>query len=985
MKSSKIFFNVNIVVFLLFLTLFGSAINCSASWLGAVKDAAIHQYLPAGTIEINIPLGSFTFPNGKTKDFTVGIGSTLFHARGDSINVFYTSTDRGVNIDCEDDTKIIGIDLCEKGKIFPFPNYTPTIYRLTVHPNGTWEIESIPLKDQNNKPITGISNPIPSTENCYDGYGNALLLDSNGLDVEALVRLKDGSFYLGEEYAPSLVHVAPDGRILKRIVPVGLKKYLANATYPIVEALPAVLAKRALNRGIESIAVSPDETTLYFMLQSPLANPDSKTYKASNLVRLFRYDLKTQTVTGEFVYQLDLPDTFGRDKSTNQSDVKISEMTALEDGRLIVLERISKTTKFYEMRIDETKNILGSKYDDPNLTDSLEKKGINATLIIEKKLLFDSDWAGNAASKIEGFTILLDDILVTINDNDFGIEGDTTKFQVIPLNKFFVANIFHINDHHSHIEPSVATLTFNGVSTSVQMGGFARLASKIREDRAKYPLSLLLHAGDAFQGTLYFTQTNGKADLDLMNHLGFDAMVVGNHEFDKGDQVLSNFISGANFPVLAANLTMLATNPLYGKLKPYVIKEFAGQKIAIIGLVTQETPNISSPGKDIEFKQIVDTVNNITAELMSQGIDKIILLTHLGYDADMLLAQKVQNVDAIIGGHSHTLLGDFSQVGLSARANYPQTVESSTGKVCVAQAWEWAKVLGRLEIAWNEKGEVTNCGGMPTLILGDWFQQNKQDVSAEVKAGLLNIIANNSRLVIAPENPETAAIIAPYQKQVLAFRSTVIGTASVNLLHIRVPGKHPSGVNLSNGSLIAPHVADSFYWKTARHNINPDLVITNAGGIRKDILAGNITVESVYELLPFGNTLVPIDMTGAQIKQVLEDTCTNIFEKNGSTGGFPYGSHIRFTVTKSKPNGSYISNLQIKDKITNQWKPLEMNQTYRVITNSYLATGKDGYLTFGTLPKGYDTGFDYAETFMEYVKEQGRLDMPTETGITWID
>ncbi len=502
--------------------------------------------------------------------------------------------------------------------------------------------------------------------------------------------------------------------------------------------------------------------------------------------------------------------------------------------------------------------------------------------------------------------------------------------------------------------------------------------------KARYSNSLLLHAGDAFQGILYFTQTNGKIDLDLMNYLGFDAMVGGNHEFDKGDQIFSNFIAGAAFPIIGANLNIPANNFLYGKIKPYVIKDIAGQKIAIAGLITQETPTISSPGSDIVFDDIIATVNHITAELTSQGINKIVLLTHLGFDADIALAKKIQHVDAIIGGHSHTLLGDFSAVGLRSAAEYPQTVESSTGKVCVVQAWEWAKVLGRLEIAWDGNGKVTNCGGMPTLILGDWFQQNKQDVSPEIKAGILNTINNNSRLAIVPENPEAAAIIAPYQKQVLALKNTVVGTASENLLHIRVPGQHSSGVNLPNGSLIAPHVADSFYWKTDRHNISPDLVITNAGGIRKDILAGNITVESVYELLPFGNTLVPIDMTGAQIKQVLEDTCSNIFGKGGSTGGFPYGSHIRFTVTKSKPSGSYISNLQVMDKINN-WKALEMDKIYRVITNSYLASGKDGYLTFGTLSKGYDTGFDYAEAFMEYVKEKGRLDMPTETGITWIE
>lgn len=353
----------------------------------------------------------------------VGIGSGAYHFYKDSHNIFYTITDRGPNIKCKDSNKLMGEKVCKKGKIFPTPNFTPTIYKIQVFNNFYKILDKTLIKDKDGIPVSGISNE--NTENAYDINGNAIAFDPNGLDAEALVKLSDGSFWIAEEYAPSILHIAKDGRILKRVVPNGFAKHLKGANYDISEAIPSIVSKRKLNRGIESIAVSKDEKTLYFALQSPLSNPDAKAYKTSKLVRVFKYDIATDKVTGEYVYEMDLPNTFELDKNKKQNDVKISEMVCIGDDELIVLERISKTTKFYKINLKDATSILGTKMDEETTTPSLEQKTA-CKKALKKELVLDTSKIKGMPSKIEGLAYIDENNWILVNDNDFGIAGDKT-------------------------------------------------------------------------------------------------------------------------------------------------------------------------------------------------------------------------------------------------------------------------------------------------------------------------------------------------------------------------------------------------------------------------------------------------------------------------------------------------------------------------------------------------------------------------------
>ncbi|GBE12426.1 hypothetical protein BMS3Bbin14_00339 [bacterium BMS3Bbin14] len=396
------------------------------------------------------PLDTVNFSDGINYDttlkFSTGIGSGAFHYPGDDRNTVYTISDRGVNVKCDDDVDIIGADICADGKIFPIANYSPSIFKLQRHGHHGWKItEVIRLKDATGKQISGLPNPLTSmtTETAYDKQGNTIGLDANGLDTEALLRLSDGTFWVSEEYAPSLVHVSAAGEVLERLVPVGVAGELNGANYPVVGVLPAILSKRKLNRGIESIAVSPDERYIYFIMQSPLANPNKKTYKKSRNVRLFKMDRQNEEIIGEYVYVIDTPETFLADSTSKQSKVKVSEMVAYGNDKLIVLERINKTTKLYRINLDGATNILYSEWDDTVTSPSLEQVTDLASVAIApiaKEIALDSavDLPPDALpSKVEGVAILDKHELFLINDNDFGIEGANTRLVDLKIGRRF--------------------------------------------------------------------------------------------------------------------------------------------------------------------------------------------------------------------------------------------------------------------------------------------------------------------------------------------------------------------------------------------------------------------------------------------------------------------------------------------------------------------------------------------------------------------
>jgi hypothetical protein len=218
-----------------------------------------------------------------------------------------------------------------------------------------------------------------------------------------------------------------------RHVPQGTEGEYKGARYDVKGTLPAILTRRATNRGIESAAISPDERFLYFIMQNPLANPNAAAYRAAKNTRLFKIDRKSMKIVGQYVYTLDDPMTFKRDPSKRQNDPRISEMMAIGLDRLVVLERTEQTTKLYEISLAGATDIAGGKWDDAATKPSLEQTDLAAAGIkpVAKTLRLDTSNFPDIVGKTEGIALLGDGALAIINDDDFGILGGRTQIVVL--------------------------------------------------------------------------------------------------------------------------------------------------------------------------------------------------------------------------------------------------------------------------------------------------------------------------------------------------------------------------------------------------------------------------------------------------------------------------------------------------------------------------------------------------------------------------
>ena len=321
----------------------------------------------------------------------------------------------------------------KNGRIYPTPSYTPSIYRVMLLDDGTFRVtDVITLKDRDGRPLNGMPNPLrtATTETPLDGAGKRLQQDVRGIDAEGLVVLSDGSFWVGEENAPSFAHFGADGRMITRHVPAGTEGDFAGAPYETVGSLPAIVAKRQSNRGIEAVAVSPDERFLYFIMQNPLANPDRRLPEGPQhpAVQLERHHARGRRNTFTPRRSAELPP-----RSVVQAERSAHQRN---DGRrprpLIVDERTELTTKLYEIELPArptSRALLGRRGDaaDPGA----ERSAAAEIVPLKKTLRFDTADHPDVVGKTEGMTLLGDGALALINDDDFGISGGRTQIAVI--------------------------------------------------------------------------------------------------------------------------------------------------------------------------------------------------------------------------------------------------------------------------------------------------------------------------------------------------------------------------------------------------------------------------------------------------------------------------------------------------------------------------------------------------------------------------
>ena len=512
---------------------------------------------------------------------------------------------------------------------------------------------------------------------------------------------------------------------------------------------------------------------------------------------------------------------------------------------------------------------------------------------------------------------------------------------------------------------------------------------------------LKLHAGDAITGDLYYTLFKGEADAALMNEVCFDAFAIGNHEFDEGDSGLAKFLDflnegDCNTPALGANIvpevgvSALAKKTVNDYIKPYTIIEKNGLNIGIIGIdVVGKTMRSSSPDATTKLLNEKDTAQRYINELKSKGIDHIILLTHFQYKNDLALAKNLTGVDIIVGGDSHSLLGDFSDIGLNSQGPYPTVVKNNDGKsVCVVQAWQYSQIVGELNVEFDEMGNVKSCEGTPHLMLADSFKRKNADgdrveIEGEARTVALKAVKDNPSLNVISDDPDAAELLKSFSSKVDELKSQKVGEVLTDLCFERIPGQGRSKLcdvseTAKNGSDISNLVAHAFRDMTR----TSEIAIQNGGGVRIDVPKGDFSIGTAYKLLPFANTIVELEMTGAEISQVLEEALDLALSPDGSTGAYPYAAGLRWDIDASKSIGSRFSNIQFKAPGESNWSDLDFSRTYKVATNNYIAAGKDGYKTFGIVSKSgriVDTYLDYAQSFVDYIKKYKSIDkLPLE-------
>jgi 5'-nucleotidase / UDP-sugar diphosphatase len=536
----------------------------------------------------------------------------------------------------------------------------------------------------------------------------------------------------------------------------------------------------------------------------------------------------------------------------------------------------------------------------------------------------------------------------------------------------FQLSIAHINDHHSHLLPMQrSSINVNGETGQLETGGFARVVTQIAAIRQRHDNVLALHAGDAITSTLYYTLFNGAADAALMNQVCFDAFALGNHEFDNGDAGLKRFLDylslgDCDTAILAANVKpRVGVSPLTPKtpwdsFKPYAIFSLNGEKVGLIGLdIAIKTKQSSMPDATTEFADEYTTARYYIDELQRLGVGKIGLLTHLQHNNDLALAARLPAVDFIVGGDSHTLLGDYAQYGLPSAGPYPMQVNNVDGDpVCIAQAWQYSQVVGELLIEFTGD-RVRSCGGQAHLLL-----------ALDAPSALTEL----PQFTAVAEDQNSLDILAQYQAHLDELTSAIVAQVDERICIRRAGVTNNPDCGLGRQSDAHRLVAEAFLASVPQ----ADFSLQNGGGVRSEIAVGPLSIGDVYRILPFSNTLVEVQITGAELKLVLEQALTYAMSASGSSGAYPHGAGIQFDIDMTAADGQRVSELMLVT--SNGLQAIVPEQTYTMVTNSFLATGADGWRLLADIDAAgriNDTYISYAQSFVDWLRKNPRVKRPT--------
>lgn len=459
--------------------------------------------------------------------------------------------------------------------------------------------------------------------------------------------------------------------------------------------------------------------------------------------------------------------------------------------------------------------------------------------------------------------------------------------------------VYHTNDIHGWIMPHGAPKPERSWFSRFRRkqgpeGGMAALAALLGRSPKGY---LLVDSGDFLTGTPEVDLSRGDAAIDCMNQLGVQACEIGNHDFDQGQANLRRLSELAKFPFLCANLEDDATAAPPDYVRPYMLRDIGGLRVAIIGLITADTPRETLPGnvKGLYFEPEADALRKTVREVRQAGAKVVIVASHVGFEGEKVLADRIVGVDLILGGHTHA--------GFTRPYRDPRN-----GTLIVHNRSELRTVTRTELLVWKRNGRIL-----------DW----------------------SYRLIsLAParqgEDPAMKAIVERYRARVAPEMDAPIGVASAPL-----DRKGPE-------TTVGDWQTDILRWYT-----KSDIAFQNLGGIRADLPAGPVTPRRIYEMEPFPDTLVTLELTGEQVRSVLERAAPGVLQFSG----------LRAVYDLSPPAGGRVA------EATVDGRPLDPGRGYRVALNSFLAAGGDGFDEFLEGRNRRDSGILLRDLFLQFVKK----------------
>jgi len=515
--------------------------------------------------------------------------------------------------------------------------------------------------------------------------------------------------------------------------------------------------------------------------------------------------------------------------------------------------------------------------------------------------------------------------------------------QAYEQDKTYKITILHTNDHHGHF--------WRNEYGEYGLAAQKTLVDSIRQQVAEQGGSVLvLSGGDINTGVPESDLQDAEPDFRGMNLIGYDAMAVGNHEFDNPLTVLRQQEQWAKFPFLSANIYQKSTGERL--FKPWALFKRHDLKIAVIGLTTDDTAKIGNPEffTDIEFRKPAEEAKLVIQELQqTEKPDVIIAATHMGHydngahgsnapgDVEMARSLPEGSLAMIVGGHSQNpvCMASDNKKQVEYVPGTPCAPDRQNG-IWIVQAHEWGKYVGRADFEFRN---------------GEMKLVNYQLIPVNLKKKVTWDNGKSERILYTPEiaeNPKMLSLLSPFQSKGKAQLEVKIGNVNGHLEGDRSKVRF---VQTNLGHLIlAAQMART----------GADFAVMSGGGIRDSIEAGDITYKDVLKVQPFGNTLVYIDMPGKAVVEYL----TAVAQKTPDSGAYPQFANVSFIAS-----GGTLRDLKIKGE------PVDPNKTYRMATLSFNATGGDGYPSIADQPGYVNTGFIDAEVLKQYIQQNSPLDV----------